>query len=320
MKTDLPQIAEELKKYKTFALFIHIRPDGDAVGSALGLKSALRAIGKKADIFCADEVPEKFYFLAGADEISRSFCGGYEAHVALDCSDEARLGELSGAFAKAKTTFGIDHHVSNTRYAKFNYVGDKASNCESAFALIGLLGVTPDAEAATALLTGVVTDSGNFSHGNTTAETLSAAAALKALGGDIEKINYKMFKEQSPARAKLFGMTACGVRYFENGRIGLMTVTKKALGESGARPDETEGFIDFLMGVNTVEVGMCMMEMADKTYKVSFRSKKADVNAVAGTFGGGGHVLASGCMIRGYYEDAVDRLVYACRQHMEDLP
>ena len=115
-------------------------------------------------------------------------------------------------------------------------------------------------------------------------------------------------------------MTACGVRYFENGRIGLMTVTKKALGESGARPDETEGFIDFLMGVNTVEVGMCMMEMADKTYKVSFRSKKADVNAVAGTFGGGGHVLASGCMIRGYYEDAVDRLVYACRQHMEDLP
>ena len=71
------------------------------------------------------------------------------------------------------------------------------------------------------------------------------------------------------------------------------------------------------MGVDTVEIGMCMMEMSDKNYKVSFRSKKADVNAVAATFGGGGHILASGCMIRGFYEDAVDRLVYACKQHMD---
>ncbi len=317
MKTDLPALAAELKKQKSVALFIHVRPDGDAVGSALGLQSALTSLGVRADIYCADEIPVKFSYLENVGKISREYRGGYDAHVALDCSDEMRMGDLGAIFGKARETFNVDHHVSNTRYAKYNYVGDKASNSENVIELVKCLGVTLGKAAATALLTGIVTDSGNFAHNNTTAETLAAASELKALGGDLHLISYKMFSEQRKERAKLFALAANGIRYFSDGRIALMTVTKKMLEESGARPDETEGFIDFVMGVDTVEVGMCMMEMSDKNYKVSFRSKKADVNAVAATFGGGGHILASGCMIRGFYEDAVDRLVYACKQHMD---
>lgn len=319
MKASLAAIAAELKKYrgKRLAVFLHIRPDGDAVGSALGMGGALAAIGAEADIYCADPVPEKFFFLAGAREISQTFQGKYDAHIAVDCSDAGRLGALADVFFSAKETFNIDHHVSNARYAKFDFVGDKASNSENIFALYGELGIVPAAECATALLTGVITDSGNFAHANATAETLYAAARLKECGGDLLTINYKMFSEQSAARAKLFGLAASSIRYFEGGRVALMSVSRAMLEESGARADETEGFIDFVMGVKGVEVGMCAMEVKDKTYKISFRSKKTDVNAVASVFGGGGHVLASGCMLNGYYEDVVDRLVSACRRFMD---
>ncbi|PWM70978.1 MAG: hypothetical protein DBX59_09690 [Bacillota bacterium] len=320
MKASLSAIAAELKKYAggRVAAFMHVRPDGDAVGSALGLRYALKQIGVFCDVYCADPVPEKFFFLQGAAEIKREFSGKYDAHFAVDCSDAARMGELGNAFLSAKTTFNVDHHVSNARYAKFDYVAaDKASNSENILELYSHLGVTPSAEAATALLTGVITDSGNFAHENAAAETLFAAAKLKEYGADSYTINYKMFKEQTAARAKLFGMAAANIRYFHGSRVGLMTITGDMLEKSGAKADETEGFIDFLMGVKTVEVGMCAMEVKDKTYKVSFRSKKTDVNAVASTFGGGGHVLASGCMLSGYYEDVVDRLVSACKRFMD---
>lgn len=319
MKAALSAIAAELKKYagKRVAVFMHVRPDGDAVGSALGLQCALETLNVACDVYCADPVPAKFMFLEGAAGIRREFSGGYDAHFAVDCSDAARLGDLADAFLSVKETFNVDHHVSNARYAKFDYVGEKASNSENIFELFSLLGVTPSARAATALLTGVITDSGNFAHGNTTAETFYAAAKLKERGADSYTINYKMFKEQSAARAKLFGMAAANIRYFHENRIGLLTITREMLEKSGAKTDETEGFIDFLMGVDTVETGICMMEVKDKTYKVSFRSKKADVNAVASLFGGGGHVLASGCMAGGYYEDVVDRLVCACKRFMD---
>ena len=105
MKTDLPALAAELKKQKSVALFIHVRPDGDAVGSALGLQSALTSLGVRADIYCADEIPVKFSYLENVGKISREYRGGYDAHVALDCSDEMRMGDLGAIFGKARETF-----------------------------------------------------------------------------------------------------------------------------------------------------------------------------------------------------------------------
>lgn len=319
MKASLAAIAAKLKNMagKRVAVFLHVRPDGDAVGGALGLRFALEEIGVLCDVYCADVIPEKFLFLQGAKEIRREWNGKYDAHIAVDCSDAARMGEFGGVFFSVKETYNIDHHVSNARYAKYNYVGDTASNSENLFDLCEKMGAHILPPAATAFLTGVITDSGNFAHSNTTAMTLYIAAELKRRGADSQTINYKMFKEQTAARAKLFGMTASEIRYFEEGRIGIMSITQKMLEGSGAKAEETEGFIDFLMGVNTVEVGMCLMEMKDKNYKVSFRSKKTDVNAVAQVFGGGGHKLASGCMIGGYYEEVVDKLVSVCKRYME---
>lgn len=307
---------EQLKKHDDFALFMHVRPDGDTVGGALALKNALQKIGKKADVFCDDYLPEKFSYLKGYDTVNNKIDRDYGAYVAVDCSELSRLGRFAALFNSNKVTFNLDHHVSNTKYARYNCVLDVSANCQNVLALINFMGDIIDKDIADALYTGVITDTGNFSHKNATPETLIAGAVLVSKGADLNGIYRKMFKNQSKERAKLFGMCMSKIRYFLDDTLAVATVSLEDLEKAGAKPDVTEGFIDFVMGIECVEVGICILQVTDKSFKISFRSKGTDVNAVAGVFGGGGHTLASGCMINGYYEDVVDRLVYACKQHM----
>jgi phosphoesterase RecJ-like protein len=163
-----------------------------------------------------------------------------------------------------------------------------------------------------------VTDTGNFKHSNVTANTFNVASELAKRGADFNKIVYNTFTKQSKARAKLFGAVTSKIRYAFQDRFAIITITKKAIEEAGATPDETEGFIDFIMGIDTVEIGASVMEMANNKFKVSLRSKNADVNAVASSFGGGGHVHASGCQIQGEYEEVIDRLSFAVSRELPD--
>lgn len=312
------EIARILRQADRLALFSHARPDGDTLGSAAALCLALRSLGKTADLYCTDEIPARFLFLPVMKEFRRAPQEQYDVYVALDCADAARLGDNEVLFCRQRVTVNVDHHISNTRYAKYNYVAGEASNCENVHGLLGLLNAALTPEIANALLLGISTDTANFNHKNVTEHTLKTAAALVGAGADLNAVSYQMFRRQSKERARLFGTVMSRIRYFLGDRLAIATVMMKDVAESGAGKDETEGFIDFVMGIDTVEVGICMMETAPRTFKVSFRSRKTDVNAVASVFGGGGHVLASGCMIHGYYEDAVDRLVSAVSRYLEE--
>ncbi len=316
--TNLKTIAEKLKTEKSVAIFCHVRPDGDTIGSALGLKLALISLGKTAKVFCADVIPERFFYMDGAKEISTVFSGEYTAHFGVDCSDETRMGDLGLDFLKRSNTYNVDHHVSNLKYARHNCVIDNASNCENILALIKELGVEITPSIATALATGIITDTGNFKHKNVTAKTLYSAGELREKGADLNKIIYHMFTEQSKERAKLFGLVMSKLRYLLDGRLVIASILKPDFEKSGARPDETEGFIDFIMGVKGVEVGVSIMQTGESKYKCSFRSKSADVNAVASKFGGGGHILASGCQMQGEYEEVIDDIRYAVSQYLPD--
>ena len=129
---------------------------------------------------------------------------------------------------------------------------------------------------------------------------------------------YNTFKKQSKGRAKLFAKVMSKLRYFLDDSFAVASVFLADLNETGAKSSETEGFIDFIMGIEDVKVGACIMETSQNKYKISFRSKKTDVNAVAGVFGGGGHVLASGCQINGEYEEVVDKITCAVKRFIED--
>ena len=312
----LESLSEKLKKEKGVAIFCHIRPDGDTLGSALALSLALNNLGIIAQVFCDDVVPSRFFFLNSAKTVKSALDKEYSAFLAIDCADISRLGNFANDFMGHKNTYSIDHHVSNTRYAKINYVFDKASNCENVLSLIEQMGAKIDKHIANLLLMGIMTDTGNFKHKNVTSETLLSASKLVEKGADLNTIHYHMFTKQSKERAKLFGLTMSKIRYFLDGKFGVATVSQADLMASGAKQDETEGFIDFLMGVDGLEVGACVLEMAKNKYKISFRSKGTDVNAVASVFGGGGHVLASGCQIQGEYEEIIDKICYAVKQNI----
>ena len=312
------EFAKKLKSENSVAIFCHVRPDGDTIGSAFALKYALELLGKKADVFCDDIMPKKFDYFENSLAFKETIDGVYSAFVAVDVADNSRLGRFESEFLRHKNTYCLDHHVSNTRYAKTVCVIDKASNVENIFTLINAMDVEINSEIAQLLLTGIVTDTGNFKHSNVTSETLLVASELVKKGAKLNVIVYNNFTKQTQNRAKLFGEVMAKIRYFCDDRLGVITVRKDDFTRTGATKEETEGFIDFVMGIDTVEVGVCLMEMEKNKFKISFRSKSTDVNAIANVFGGGGHVHASGCQIHGDYEEVVDKIRYAVSQHLID--
>ncbi len=322
MEHTLQQIAERIKCAKRVAILTHMRPDGDAIGSALALSRALDFLKTPNQVCVETEIPSNLTFIEGVGKIAKRVKGEYDLLVTVDCSDEQRLGLLSEEFFLAKRkkidTVNIDHHISNTRFAKYNFMQTCSANCMHVAKLIEYLGAPLDKMTAEYLLVGLLTDSGNFSHDDVKGETLLLAAKLVEAGADICRYNYMLFKRQPKARAALYAKTMSAIRYYHDNRFAAIVVTKKNMEECGADHGMTEGFVDFPLNVDTVEVAASLLEMKKGQYKISLRSKEyADVNKIAGVYGGGGHVRAAGCMLFGELEEVLDKLSYTVSQYLE---
>ena len=310
----LKDIALQLKKHSKILIFCHNRPDGDTLGSGFALKYALERLGKTVDLVCPSVIPNKYDSLGilSKSSLPQDVISTYDCHVAVDCSTEMMVGDAYGLFQSNKTNINVDHHVSNSRYAEFNYVENRASCCEIIYGLILELGVDIDKQIAECALLGIITDTGNFMHSNVDENTLLVASKLVAVGADSHKIAYAMFKSQKLERAKLYAHVINNMRLYEDGKIAIISVFKSDFEKFYATQDMTEGFIDFPLSVDGVEVAVSIMESKENCYKVSFRSKgKINVNEIASDFGGGGHVLASGCVVCGFYEDVKDKIIRA---------
>ncbi len=314
------EISEELKKLHSAVIFTHTRPDGDTIGSALALGRALGILGVRCEVANEKTLPAKFLCLGGAEKVTRTPSLDAEAFICVDVSDAGRLGELKEIYlkyARKKATFNIDHHISNTRYAKCNFVRPAASNCENIALLIDALGVPFDGDICRCLLAGIVTDSGSFSHDDVTGETLRLAARCMDGGANIERITYELQTKRSKARARLYADVISKVRYLLDDRLAVAVIPAALLARYGLKADATEGIVDFARSVDTVDVSVCLLEVKHGQYQVSFRSTRADVNAIARVFGGGGHVRASGCMLFGEEEEVIDRLRFTVAQYIE---
>ena len=314
---DFQQFANKLVQNKSFAIICHARPDGDAIGSSIGLQKGLQSLGKVADVFCVDDIPVKFSSIVKINGFRKTIDSDYDAFVAVDCADEGRLGDLYTEYAKCKNTFNLDHHVSNSKYAKFNLVEDNSSNCENVYNLLTSLKVDITKDIADALLMGISTDTGNFAHKGLKKSTFIVAGELVEKGADINKIYYQMFCAQTRERAKLFALVNSGIRYNLDKKLGIAVITRDMIAKAGASSSDTEGIIDFVLAVDTVEVAVSILEVGDNRFKISLRGKSTDVNAIARVYGGGGHILASGCMINGYLENVIDELTYTVSQYMD---
>ena len=317
----LQEIADVIKTLKSAVIFTHLRPDGDTLGSAMALSRALFMLGIENEVVNEGDIPAKFLIFEGMDKIVKTPTLDAQAYICVDTSDEARLGYAQPVFLsgvkKGKVTINIDHHVSNARFCKYNFVRPRSSNCENMVELIQLLGVRPDKLLAGYLMMGMVTDSGAFSHSDVNGDTFRAAAYAADAGADVSEITYQIFKKQTKARSQLYAEVISRLRYDLEDRLAVALVTQDMLKKYGLKQDATEGIVDFALTVDTVEVSICLMEVKRGQYKASLRSKgSVNVNEVAGVFGGGGHILASGCMLFGDYEEVFDKLRFAVAQRL----
>lgn len=314
----ITEITAELKKAKSVLIFSHNRPDGDTVGSATALRLALMKLGVKADLVCAHDIPEKLGYIKTACNYQKQIpAEDYQAYVAVDMANEFMFTELHASFLKHKNTFNIDHHISNSKYAKFNFVENSSATCEIIYKIILELGVEIDSEIANSLMTGIVTDTGAFHHSNVTSQTLTVASSLLSKGADLHYIMKRNFKDQPKERSILYGKVISKMRLYLDDKVGVLTITRKDIEDSNALDNMTEGFIDYPMTINSVEVAISLLETGKNRYKISFRSKgKVDVNEIASIYGGGGHIQASGALINGYMEDIIDKLVFNVKQRL----
>lgn len=319
----LEEIANVLKKAKSAVIFTHMRPDGDTLGSGMALSRALSVCGIRNEVVNEGEIPEKFSFLIAPGMIRKQPSLDADVYITVDTSAESRLGLLEPVFragARKKITVNLDHHVSNPMYAKYNFVRARSSNCENVLELMKALGVPVEGDIADFLMLGMITDSGGFSHSDVNGDTLRAAALAADGGADVRRIFYETMSRQSKARAGMYAEVVSKLRYFLDDTLVVSLVTLSLLEKYGQNPDSTEGIVDFGLTVDCVEVSVALLEVKKGEYKASFRSKgKVNVNEVARTFGGGGHVLAAGCMIFGDYEEVCDKIRYAVWQHSGNL-
>lgn len=313
--TTLNDIAQEINSVNSILLFCHVHPDGDTLGSAAALRLALLRSGKKCDIVCDGEVPEKYDFVQNfkgclkPSEVKRA----YDLHVAIDVATEGLLGYAWSVYNQGKKRICVDHHVSNERFAPMTFVKNTASSTMIIYDLIKLLNVKIDSEIANLILFGLLTDTGVFQHANVDCEVFDVASEMLKYGANIKYLIDNIYKSQSKNRIKLYLQVMNSMRFYLDDKLSIITILQSDLQKYSLKPDVTEGWVDDLpMSVSGIEVAVSVLQTKKNLYRISIRSK-GNVNAiaVAEQFGGGGHKFASGCVISGEYEEVIEKIVRA---------
>lgn len=305
------RIIDKLIAANRIAVISHIRPDLDTLGSSIALGAALKSIGKTVGLFVDDILPERYNFLKLYDSYNTQEFKNFDVLVACDCSDPERMGKYGYEFSRHKNTINIDHHQTNTYFAKINFVKGYSSTCEMILEILESFQIPIELEIAVPLYCGLSTDTGNFMFSSTSERTFSSALKLIRIIKDISPYAYELYKKMSLNRTKLLGKVISSVKMHCDGKFAVLVVKQSDLQEFGVPSYDTEGFVDYAINIEGVEIGACIFESKDKVFKISLRSRKKDVSAICGYFGGGGHLYAAGCKLEGYFEDIYEKLLHA---------
>lgn len=306
MLIDLGSAASFLKENDNFTILTHAHPDGDTLGSGIGLCLALRALGKKANVINNEEIPPKFRYLEIEPQEFEE-----KTVVAVDIADVTLMGNELKEKYEAKVDLSLDHHGSNRLFAKLNCVDSSAAAAaQIIFELVELLGVQITPQMANCFYTGISTDTGCFRYANVTPDTHRVAAKLMECGADAAKINVKMFETKTRTYAALERLALDGMQFFYDGRCALITITREMFAESGSDENECDGIAAISRQIEGVLVGVTMRERRDGTYKASVRTHNpVDASAICARLGGGGHPNAAGCQLPGTREEATKLLI-----------
>ena len=315
--TGLREIAQGAK---TILIAGHLRPDGDCVGAAAAAYLYLKKIYPEAQISAyVEKVPEVYRFLDPEHSIfvEKLPEGPVDLFLSLDSSTKDRLGEAERLFDTAGRTACIDHHVSNLGYARENFVeAGSSSACEVLYGLMDEELI--ETRIAEAIYIGIIMDTGVFRYSNTSKKTMEIAGSLMEKGVPFWKYIDECFYQRTYTQTQLLGRTLLTSMRLMEGRVIVATVTRRMLEFYGAQTEDIEGIIDQLRVTKGVEVALLLQEIDDQQYKVSMRSNTfVDVSKIAVYFGGGGHVKAAGCTMRGSLHDVVNNITEHIEFQME---
>ncbi len=305
------KVIGKISSFNKVLLMIHESPDGDTLGSAAALFCLLTELGKKPAMVCKDPVPQPFLFLPKMEKIQNDMLfGDFEIIIIIDCGDLRRTGfaqRLKDFAQKKKILINIDHHPKNDlhKIASINFVDFKASSTsEIIFSLIGKTRITIDKSIATALLTGIYTDTGGFKHSNTTPRTLEIAAELLKCGAKIKQITQNVALNKSLPAMRLWGIALARLKQHPIYKISASVLTRNDLSHCKATDDDIAGVINLINTVPDSKMAILFFETADGKIRASLRTEdeNVDVSRLAMCFGGGGHKKASGFTIDGKIE------------------
>lgn len=312
----LRQTAGYLKKHNNYIILTHASPDGDTLGSAYALYYALNEIGKTACVVCPDVIPQKYdYFARPTDHVSRENA----TVVAVDVADVRLLGSLEEEFG-GQIDLCIDHHISNTRFAKNLYLDDSAAaTAESIYELIMQMRVNINDITAKAIYTGIATDTGCFKYSNVTDKTHIIAAKLYEFQIDAAEINRLMFDTKSKKLLQLEKMVLDAAEFHFEDRCILLPVTAEMQAETGCSGTELEGIAVISRSVEGVKAGITVKQTGDSDFKVSLRTyPPLDASAICKKLGGGGHKAAAGASVKGNLEEVKAKVLDAVGSALEE--
>ena len=318
LEINFEEAAEFIRENDCYHILTHASPDGDTIGSGFGLCAILRKMGKKANVYCSDEFPKRYDFMY-EDYEPMDF--DVKTVVAVDVADPKLLGKGLAHYAD-KVELCIDHHISNTGYAKRTLVEpDAAAACQVIFKLLSSQKLTEcDATIAKCLYTGIATDTGCFKFDSCTSETHSAAAELMKFDIDAGKINRRMFDQKSRARIAVEQHVLGSMEYYFDERCSVATVSLDDMKRTGLPAEEFEGIASITTVLETIEVGVFIRQKEEHKFKASLRSTGViDVSALCAQFGGGGHIKAAGCSFETSMEDAKARIIEAVGKAIAEM-
>jgi bifunctional oligoribonuclease and PAP phosphatase NrnA len=311
----LHEILRQIARRQRFLLTSHARPDGDAVGSALACSQILRSMGKEADVVLRDGVPRIYQPLPFADTVlaAERVNGKYEAAIILECDsiERTRLQGLEDRFL-----INIDHHVSGRPFGHVNWIDPEAvATGELVYKLGRAAGVKISPEIATCIYTAVLTDTGSFMFEGTNEHTFALARELVLAGADPAQCARHVYFGHSRAKLRLLGAALSNLHL--DGSLAWICVTREQMQHFGAKDEDCEGLVNYVLSIHDVEVAAFFRELSDGRFRVSLRSKgQLNVSLVAQHFGGGGHECASGCALDGPLAIAVSRVVEQLRRSL----
>jgi phosphoesterase RecJ-like protein len=305
-------VVRRLYNGNRFLITSHRNPDGDALGSSLALRALIRQLGKDATILVRDSFWKPLGKMPGADDIvvadalPADYPGAYDALFTMECPEAERTGFpiLPGPVVN------IDHHVGNTLYGEVNYIDLEAPSVgEMVLQLAREMEMPLEPDMATAMYVSLASDTGFFRYMNTTLRALEAATEMVRAGAKPGEISLWLNESATPGSIKLLGLCLSTLELIADGRIATIDLPERFFAEAGASAEDTEGIVNFGRTIESVRVAALFKEVDGGT-RVSMRAKPgADVQAVAATFGGGGHKAAAGCFVPAPMAEAKAKIV-----------